>query len=143
MKWSSQKHPVTRFVGNVAISSIFDGFVACLAAPWCCGCQKPPMTRFVGNVAISSIFDGFPLVPHCGSLWRPIQCPYRRVWRHRGLRLRCSDATSAVWLARLAGWLGWLAGLAGWVQLAGCCWLAAAMKVVPHARCSRRSADSD
>ena len=50
------------------------------------------------------------------------------------------------WLARLAGWLaswlaGWLAGLAGWLQLAGCCWLAAAMKEVPHARHSRRSAD--
>ena len=30
------------------------------------------------------------------------------------------------WLAGLAGWLAWLAGLAGWLQLAGCCWLAAA-----------------
>ena len=57
-----------------------------------------------------------------------------------GLRLRCPDAT-------LAGWLGWLAGLAGWLQLAGCCWLAAAgwlteirklaWKVVSHARRSR------
>ena len=54
------------------------------------------------------------------------------------------------WLAGLAGsaggWLavclaGWLAGLASWLQLAGCCWLAAAMKEVSHARRSRRLAD--
>ena len=55
------------------------------------------------------------------------------------------------WLAGLAGWLAWLAGLAGWLQLAGCCWLAAAgwlteirkldWKVVSHARRSERSAD--
>ena len=33
MKWSSQRRPMTRFVGKVAISFIFDGFVACLAVP--------------------------------------------------------------------------------------------------------------
>ena len=45
------------------------------------------------------------------------------------------------WLARLAGWLAGMAGMAGWVQLAGCCWLAAASKEVPHARRSSMSAD--
>ena len=33
LKWSSQSRPMTGFVGKVAISLIFDGFVACLAAP--------------------------------------------------------------------------------------------------------------
>ena len=95
-------------------------------------------------------------VAGCGGLWRPIGCPLLRVWRHRclmagGLRLRCPDATLAGWLGWLAGWLAWKAGLAGWLQLAGCCWLAAAgwlteirklaWKVVSHPRRSRRSAD--
>ena len=106
--------------------------------PWCCGCQK------VGQ-PVAGCGGLWRPVAGCGGLWRPIGCPLLRVWRHRcllagGLRLRCPDAT-------LAGWLGWLAGLAGWLQLAGCCWLAAAgwlteirklaWKVVSHARRSR------
>ena len=75
-----------------------------------------------------------PVAP-CGGLWKPIGCPYIKSLEPSmpgGLRLRCPDATLAGWLAWLAGWLGWLgwlawlAGLAGWLQLAGCCWLAAA-----------------
>ena len=128
MKWSSQSRPL-------AISSIFDGFMACLTAPLVLWVPE-------GLAACGSLWQP---VAGCGELCRPIGCPLLRVWRHRcllagGLRLRCPDAT-------LAGWLGWLAGLAGWLQLAGCCWLAAAgwlteirklaWKVVPHARRSR------
>jgi hypothetical protein len=64
-------------------------------------------------------------VPACGALSGPIGCPYNKSLETSmpgGLMLRCPDAT----LAGLAGWLAWLAGLAGWLQLAGCCWLAAA-----------------
>ena len=121
----------------------------------------PPMVLWVPE-GLPTCGGLWRAVAPCGSLWRPIGCPLLRVWRHRclmagGLRLRCPDATLAGWLAWLAGWLGWLgwlawlAGLAGWLQLAGCCWLAAAgwlteirkldWKVVSHARRSERSAD--
>ena len=74
--------------------------------------------------------------------WRPeASMPECHVgWLH-GL------AGCLAWLAAWpvpAAWLGWLArlaGLAGWLQLAGCCWLPAAMKEVSQARWSRRSAD--
>ena len=68
-----------------------------------------------------------PVAP-CVRLWRPVGTDWMPLYKSLepsmpgGLRLRCPDAT----LAGLAGWLAWLAGLAGWLQLAGCCWLAAA-----------------
>ena len=77
-----------RFAVKMYTSSIFDGFVACLAAPL--------------------VLWGPECLPACAALW-PVPPDYNR--------------------------------LAGWLQLAGCCWLAAGMKEVPHARRSRMSAD--
>ena len=44
---------MTQFAGKVAISSIFEGFVACLAAP-------------PGAVGARGL-------PACGALWRPVE----------------------------------------------------------------------
>ena len=82
----------------MAMSSTFEGFVACLAAP---------LVLWVPES-----------LPACGGLWRlvaPDWMPLSKSMetsRPGGLRLRCPDAA--------------LAGLAGWLQLAGCCELAAA-----------------
>ena len=50
---------MTRFVGKVAISSIFDGFVACLAAP----------PGAVGARRLSRLWRP---VAACGGLWGPV-----------------------------------------------------------------------
>ena len=94
----------------------------------------------------------------CGGLWRAVATDWMPLiksletsmpdgWRPEASLPGCNVG----WLAWLAGWLAWLASLAGWLQLAGCCWLVAAVwlteirklawKVVSHARRSRRSAD--
>ena len=65
-------------------------------------------------------------MPACGDR---LDAPIIRVWSHRCLEAWGFDA-------RMQHWLAGLAGLAGWLQLAGCCWLAAAgwWEVVSHAR---------
>ena len=94
----------------MAISSIFDGFMACLAAP-----LVPRVPE--GLATCARLWQ--PVAP-CARLWKPIGCPYNKSLEPSmpgGLGLRCPDAT-------LAGWLGWLASLAGGgLLLAGCCWL--------------------
>ena len=74
MKWSSQRRPMTRFAGKVAIS-IFDRFVASLAAPLVLWVPE-------GLSACAALWQAVP--PDAVGLQR-IGCPYRRVWRHRGL----------------------------------------------------------
>ena len=59
------------FVGKVAISSIFDGFVACLAAP-----------------LLLWVPEGYP---PCGGLWRPVG-PLRD-----GLEPLCARRLSRLW----------------------------------------------
>ena len=88
--------------------------------PWCCGCQGAWQ----------------PVAP-CGSLWPPVAACGNRLdapkeeigdidaWRPEASMPGCNVGWLAG-LAGLAGWLAWLVGLAGWLQLAGCCWLAAA-----------------
>ena len=141
MKWSYQSLPMTDsvasqaaerapphdFLGSWPYRQYLMGLGHVWLPPRCRGCER-----------------AWRAVAPCGSLWKPIGCPYIRVWSHRclmpgGLRLRCPDTTCWLgWLAGLAGWLGWLAwlawlaGLAGWLGwlaaaggllLAGCCWL--------------------
>ena len=98
---------MTRFVGKVAISSIFDGFMACSAAP-----------MVLWPVAA------------CGSLWQPVGTDYNRLdapieefgdieaWRPEASMPGCNVGWLAS-LAGLAGLLGWLAA-AGGLLLAGC-----------------------
>ena len=86
-----------------------------------------------GAVGARKFENGCHRMPPYAAGLEPIGCPYRRVWRPEASMPGCKVG----WLADLAGDAGWLAGLAGWLQLAGCCWLAAAMKEVPHARRSR------
>ena len=85
---------MTRFVGKVAISSIFDGFVACLAAP----------PGAVGARRLS-------------ALWRPVGplkeragTPIERIADIDAWRPEASMPGWPGWLACLAwlGWLGWL-----------------------------------
>ena len=83
----------------VAISSIFDGFVACLAAPL--------------------VLWGPEGLAACGSLWRPVAACGARLdvpieefgdieaWGPEASMPGCSVG----WLAGLAGWLAGLAGL--------------------------------
>ena len=86
----------------------------------------------------------------CGNLWQPVAPDWMPLIKSLetsmpdGWRPEASMPGCNIGLAGLAGWLGWL-------QLAGCCWLAAAgwlteirkldWKVVSHARRSERSAD--
>ena len=90
---------MTRFAGKLAISLMFDGFVACLAAALVLWVRES--------------------LPACASLWRDMAASGVRLdapkadWRHRCLEAWCFDARMQYWLG---GWLG----LAGWLQLAGC-----------------------
>ena len=106
---------MTRFAGKLAISSIFDGFVACLAAPLVLWWPEG--------------------LPACGRLCRPVppdenglDAPIEEfgdieAWRPEASMPGCHVGWLA-WLARLArlagwaGWLGWLARLASWLSLA-------------------------
>ena len=114
---------MTGFVGKLAITSIFDRFVACLA--------------------VSLVLWAPESLPACGSLCPPVPPDYNgldapvvefgniEAWRPEASMPRCSVGWLA-WLAWLAGWLGWLAA-AGGLLLAGCC--------NEDTRRSRRSAD--
>ena len=83
--------PITRFAGKLAISSIFDRFVAGLAAPL--GMRVPES------------------LPACGSLWRPVATDYSgldasikefgdiEAWRPEASMPGCSGGWLAGWLA--------------------------------------------
>ena len=118
MKWSSQRRPMAGFVG----SSIFDGFVACLAAPvvlWvpeslpACGSLCRPVAACAAGLRRIRT-DWMPLIEEFGDI---------EAWRPEASMPGCNVGWLAGclgWLASLAGWLGWLAA-AGGLLLAGCC----------------------
>ena len=112
---------MTQFAGKVAISSIFEGFVACLAAPpGAVGARRlsalwdpvPPLWRPVGNLRgglepLSK--EGYPpcapLVAPCGDPKKRAGAPTERIADIDAWRLEAS----------MPGWPGWLAWLAGWL----------------------------
>ena len=82
---------MTRFVGKVAISSIFDGFVACLAVP-----------------LVLWVPEGYP--PFSGLKIRA-GAPIKKIADIDAWRPEASMTGWPGWLACLA-WLGWL----GWIS---------------------------
>ena len=106
---------MTRFDGKLVISSIFEGFVACLAAP----------PGAVGARRLSGLCR--PVAP-CGGLKIRVGTPIERIADIDAWRPEASMPGWPGWLAWLAGWLGWLA----W--LAGLAWLDERMRKVSHAR---------
>ena len=89
-----------QFAGKLVISSIFEGFVVCLAAP----------PGAVGARGLSRLWRP---VAACGTLKGQAGAPIERIADIDAWRPEASMPGWPGWLAWLAGWLDWLAWLAG------------------------------